>query len=480
MLLLATTSAVLFACYLPSAVACIIVIVSSSIVIGIIFSAWAGGGRRKLTEQASSTSSIRPARERDHVKIPLLVPSQHDRAYYLLPANCFIIMPTVIQTYEDGSGGGLSGEHEHELCALAGLTSDPSDEPTEVTVLLFNNERDNEQQENVGTLQLSVPSLMDEHSLFDDIDSGSSPSVMDMSLSKKMPKKALAANHIQVGELKEVNRALNNHMSAVLALLRQTAAETVKSVPESLLNPLREQTMAALRDADYCFPLSRALLVPEKDAIQLYAEEVKKKKEHQILELEAMNGGTDKEGQFETKTKAVLVASTSGNNATLPTAAAATSKRPRSESEHEKESVKKRSKKCSWEGCTNRVYKGGVCKRHGAKVKLCSTEGCTNHAKKGGVCVRHGAPVKQCIIEGCTNQVVKGGVCVRHGATQTKKRCSSEGCTKHAEKGGVCWKHGAKDLKKTKCRSEGCTNQALKGGVCWSHGAKDLNLKKKA
>ena len=102
--------------------------------------------------------SIRPARERDHVvKIPLIVPSQHDRAHYLLPANCFIIMPTVIQAYEDGSGGGLSGEHEHELCALAGLTSDPSDEPTEVTVLLFNNEGDNEQQENVGTSQLSVP-----------------------------------------------------------------------------------------------------------------------------------------------------------------------------------------------------------------------------------------------------------------------------------------------------------------------------------
>jgi hypothetical protein len=35
---------------------------------------------------------------------------------------------------------------------------------------------------------------------------------------------------------------------------------------------------------------------------------------------------------------------------------------------------------------------GGVCQRHGAKVKRCSSEGCTNHAQKGGImCVRHGA-----------------------------------------------------------------------------------------
>ena len=43
--------------------------------------------------------------------------------------------------------------------------------------------------------------------------------------------------------------------------------------------------------------------------------------------------------------------------------------------------------------CTNEAKKEGVCKRHGAKVKvkLCSSEGCTHEAIKGGVCKRHGA-----------------------------------------------------------------------------------------
>ena len=121
---------------------------------------------------------------------------------------------------------------------------------------------------------------------------------------------------------------------------------------------------------------------------------------------------------------------------------------------------------CSSEGCTNVVVKGGVCVRHGAKVKLCSREGCTNQAQKGGVCIRHGAKKKQCSSEGCTNQVKKGGVCVRHGAK--KKQCSNEGCTNQAKKGGVCIRHGAKVKL---CSSEGCTNQVVRGGVCWKHGA---------
>lgn len=48
-------------------------------------------------------------------------------------------------------------------------------------------------------------------------------------------------------------------------------------------------------------------------------------------------------------------------------------------------------KRCSVEGCTNVARKGGVCRRHGAKIKLCSAEGCTNHSKRGGVCWRHDA-----------------------------------------------------------------------------------------
>ncbi len=129
----------------------------------------------------------------------------------------------------------------------------------------------------------------------------------------------------------------------------------------------------------------------------------------------------------------------------------------------------KQKKKCTAEGCTNQVYRGGVCIKHGAKVKRCSIEGCTNHIVKGGVCMKHGAiqTRKRCSVEGCTNQSRKGGVCARHGAEA--KQCSSEGCTNKAQKGGVCQSHGAK---RTICSSEGCTSQAQQGGVCKRHGAK--------
>ena len=98
-----------------------------------------------------------------------------------------------------------------------------------------------------------------------------------------------------------------------------------------------------------------------------------------------------------------------------------------------------------------------MCKRHGAKVKRsdtagqvikkrkhadCSVQGCTSQAKLGGVCVKHGARVKRCTHPGCRNQAVKGGVCVGHGAKV--KRCNSVGCENQAVKNGVCIKHGAK------------------------------------
>ena len=57
--------------------------------------------------------------------------------------------------------------------------------------------------------------------------------------------------------------------------------------------------------------------------------------------------------------------------------------------------------------------------RHGEKMPTCSHEGCANLARgKKGVCVKHGAknPNKKCSREGCTSQVVKGGVCRSHGA----------------------------------------------------------------
>ena len=124
--------------------------------------------------------------------------------------------------------------------------------------------------------------------------------------------------------------------------------------------------------------------------------------------------------------------------------------------------------RCSSEGCTSFAVKGGVCVKHGAKVKLCSSEGCTNQTLKGGVCTKHGAKVKLCSSEGCSNKAQQGGVCIKHGATRARKRCKHEGCNNHAVKGGVCIKHGAKFKR---CSYEGCTNQARKGGVCKRHGA---------
>ena len=130
--------------------------------------------------------------------------------------------------------------------------------------------------------------------------------------------------------------------------------------------------------------------------------------------------------------------------------------------------VKAKAKRCSSEGCKNRVVKRGVCVKYGAQVKrkLCSSEGCTNIVVNGGVSIRHGAKVKLCSSDGCMNQAQKGGVCARHGAK--RKQCSSEGCKNQAQRGGVCFRHGSK---KYQCSSEGCTNWAVRGGVCIRHGA---------
>ena len=104
-------------------------------------------------------------------------------------------------------------------------------------------------------------------------------------------------------------------------------------------------------------------------------------------------------------------------------------------SSESKQRAKKKRKKytCSHEGCTNQVRTGGVCTRHGAKVKTCKHEGCTTQARKGGVCTKHGLGRQgalrkkyTCSHEGCTNQGVKGGVCVSHGAKKKKNNCRAE------------------------------------------------------
>jgi hypothetical protein len=60
--------------------------------------------------------------------------------------------------------------------------------------------------------------------------------------------------------------------------------------------------------------------------------------------------------------------------------------------------------------------------KHGAKVKKCSDSTCTNFSQKGGVYKKHGAKLKSAAIL-CVPTSLKGGVCIKHGAKL--KKCSN-------------------------------------------------------
>eukprot|EP00541_Cyclophora_tenuis_P001210 CAMPEP_0116579224 /NCGR_PEP_ID=MMETSP0397-20121206/22140_1 /TAXON_ID=216820 /ORGANISM="Cyclophora tenuis, Strain ECT3854" /LENGTH=295 /DNA_ID=CAMNT_0004108695 /DNA_START=1 /DNA_END=888 /DNA_ORIENTATION=+ len=96
-------------------------------------------------------------------------------------------------------------------------------------------------------------------------------------------------------------------------------------------------------------------------------------------------------------------------------------------------------RKCTVEGCPNRVVQGGLCISHGAKRKTCKHPGCTKNVKKAGLCSTHGPARKRCEAEGCTKVAVQGGRCIAHGAK--KKLCSVDACSKQAILGGMCKKH---------------------------------------
>ena len=95
-------------------------------------------------------------------------------------------------------------------------------------------------------------------------------------------------------------------------------------------------------------------------------------------------------------------------------------KKPLAKRETEPKSKRVR-RKCSVEGCPNRVVQGGVCIAHGAKRKVCSVEGCTKNVKAKGFCSAHGPARKKCEHEGCERVAVQGGRCISHGAK--KKLC---------------------------------------------------------
>jgi len=96
-------------------------------------------------------------------------------------------------------------------------------------------------------------------------------------------------------------------------------------------------------------------------------------------------------------------------------------------------------RKCTVEGCTNRVVQGGLCISHGAKRKTCKHPGCNKNVKKAGLCSTHGPARKRCEFEGCPKVAVQGGRCIAHGAK--KKLCKIEHCSKQAILSGMCKKH---------------------------------------
>ena len=54
-------------------------------------------------------------------------------------------------------------------------------------------------------------------------------------------------------------------------------------------------------------------------------------------------------------------------------------------------SSSQRKKKCSMPECTKQAKVGGLCMKHGGKVKyrFCHAMGCSNVTQKGGYCKRH-------------------------------------------------------------------------------------------
>jgi len=96
-------------------------------------------------------------------------------------------------------------------------------------------------------------------------------------------------------------------------------------------------------------------------------------------------------------------------------------------------------RKCTVQGCANRVVQGGLCISHGAKRKTCKHPGCNKNVKKAGLCSTHGPARKRCEAEGCQKVAVQGGRCIAHGAK--KKLCIVDGCQKQAILSGMCKKH---------------------------------------
>lgn len=114
-------------------------------------------------------------------------------------------------------------------------------------------------------------------------------------------------------------------------------------------------------------------------------------------------------------------------------------------------------RKCTINGCPNRVVQGGLCISHGAKRKTCKHPGCNKNVKKAGLCSTHGPARKRCEVADCQKVAVQGGRCIAHGAK--KKLCIVEACTKQAILGGMCKKHHDQSLEAKDTTSKAKTHQ---------------------
>jgi len=108
---------------------------------------------------------------------------------------------------------------------------------------------------------------------------------------------------------------------------------------------------------------------------------------------------------------------------------------------------------------------GGVCIRHGAKVKRCSIEECNNHVIKGGVCIEHGVQIKLWRSKGCANC---GRRSVQETWANTQSNCAIYIEELQTKSSGVgCWE-GVK-VRWRWCSIEGCINEAKLGGLWWTY-----------
>ena len=91
-----------------------------------------------------------------------------------------------------------------------------------------------------------------------------------------------------------------------------------------------------------------------------------------------------------------------------------------------------------------------------------------NQAKAGGVCCRHGAKVKQCSSEGYTSLIGEEDCVLRMGQMSNNAARNGKRVMRRKED---CVEVEATEINRNVVRLT-APNNSIGGGVCWSHGAK--------